>query len=276
MNVDNHSCRLSIPRTENTVHYVQFRRPLTAERRFFFVELENISKLVLDLVQHRSELVFSLSLADQCQVIIGIASSKHALNEAPGLTDDTVGYSSFTGKLLSNRKDVGNMRGHRCKRGDTMGVEIEVFDKEMSVALFSKNFRPIGTRYLTLRDHSQYLPTILIENGGEPVELLVYWQTRVSVPPHYSVVRHFSVRAFSSDFLLFSSRETPRIGVCLKERKLIWKKKYSFSQCIWIIRCAFKHPTVYTKVSQADEWNSFHVLVMNTNWGWARCSARSF
>jgi hypothetical protein len=80
------------------------------------------------------------------------------------------------------------MRGHRCKKGDTIGVEIEVFDKEMSVALFSKNFRPIGTRYMTLRDHSEYFPTILIENGGEPVELLVYWQTRVSVPPHYSVV----------------------------------------------------------------------------------------
>ena len=81
------------------------------------------------------------------------------------------------------------MRGHQCKRGDTMGLEIEIFEQEMSVVLFSKNFRPIGTRYITLRDHSQYYPTILIENGGDPVELLVYWQTRVSVPPHYSVVR---------------------------------------------------------------------------------------
>jgi len=81
------------------------------------------------------------------------------------------------------------MRGHRCKKGDTIGVEVEVFEKEMSVVLFSKNFRPIGTRYMTLRDHSQYFPTILIENNGDPVELLVYWQTRVSVPSHYSVVR---------------------------------------------------------------------------------------
>ena len=110
------------------------------------------------------------------------------MNEVPGLTDDSVGYNIFTGKLYSNRKDVGNMRGHRCRKGDTVGVEIEVFDKEMSVALFSKNFRPIGTRYLTLRDQSQFFPTILIENASTPVELLVYWQTRVSVPPHYSVV----------------------------------------------------------------------------------------
>jgi hypothetical protein len=97
---------------------------------------------------------------------------------------DTVGYNSYSGKLYSNRKDVGNMRGHQCKKGDTMGVEIDVFEKERSVVLFSKNFRPIGTRYLTLNDHSQYFPTILIESNGDPVELLVYWQTRVSVPPH--------------------------------------------------------------------------------------------
>lgn len=133
-------------------------------------------------------LTFLFILGEQCRVTVGIASSKHSLNEAPGFFNDSVGYDTYAGKLYSNGKDVGNMRGHRCRKGDTIGVEIEVFEQEMSVALFSKNFRPIGTRYLTLRDHSQFLPTILIENGGDPVELLVYWQTRVSVPPHYSVV----------------------------------------------------------------------------------------
>ena len=70
-----------------------------------------------------------------------------------------------------------------------MGVEISTFDEDMSVVLFSKNFRPIGTRYLTSGNHAQYLPTILVESDGLPVELLIYWQTRVSVPPQYSVVR---------------------------------------------------------------------------------------
>lgn len=167
LNVDEHLCRVSIPKTETTLHYIQFRKPLTSERRFFFVELEHIT--------------------DQCEVNVGIASSKFEINVAPGLSKDTVGYNSRTGRLYSNRKDVGNMRGHRCKKGDTIGVEVEVFEKEMSVVLFSKNFRPIGTRYMTLRDHSQYFPTILIETNGDPVELLVYWQTRVSVPSHYSV-----------------------------------------------------------------------------------------
>lgn len=100
---------------------------------------------------------------------------------------DTVGYNSFTGHLYTNRKDKGNMQGHACQRGDTMGVEIDVFDEEMSVVLFSKNFRPIGTRYLTLKDQSEYYPTIYIESSGDPVDLIVYWQNRVSVPPYFSM-----------------------------------------------------------------------------------------
>jgi hypothetical protein len=118
-----------------------------------------------------------LCIGEQCEITIGIASSKHA----------------YTGKFYTNRKDVGNMRGHRCKQGDTIGVEIDTYDRQMSVVLFSKNFRPIGTRYLTLQDHTQFYPTILIESNGDPVDLLVYWQTRVSVPPRYSVVRCFLV-----------------------------------------------------------------------------------
>lgn len=168
LSINDYSCRVSVPRTENTVHYIQFQQPLTPERRFFFVELANISP--------------------QCQVTVGIASSNHRFNEAPGIDHDTVGYNSYTGKLHTNRKDTGNMQGNKCRKGDTMGVEVEVFNKEMSVILFSKNFRPIGTRYLTLNDHYEYYPTILIESNGDPVELIVYWQTRVSVPPHYSVV----------------------------------------------------------------------------------------
>ena len=125
-------------------------------------------------------------------MIIGIASSEHGLNEAPGLDRDTVGYNSLTGQLFSNRKDTGNMRGHRCRMGDQMGVEIEAFGKEMNVVLFTKNFRPVGTRYLTLKDSKQLFPTILIESNGEPVEILVHWQTRVSLPTSFNLVRRFS------------------------------------------------------------------------------------
>ncbi len=168
LNINDYTCRVSVPQTENTVHYIQYRQPLTPERRFFFVELENISP--------------------DCQITVGIASSNHEVNEAPGIDHDTVGYNSYTGKLYSNRKDTGNMHGNKCRKGDTIGVEVYVFDKEMSVILFSKNFRPIGTRYLTLKNHWEYFPTILIESNGEPVDLIVYWQTRVSLPPQYNEV----------------------------------------------------------------------------------------
>ncbi|CAF1096486.1 unnamed protein product [Adineta steineri] len=166
LNNNDYACRVSIPTSKNSLHYIQFNRPLTYERRFFFVELDNINQ--------------------QCQVIVGVASSKNKLNEAaPGILQDTVGYNSSTGKLYSSRKHIGNMRGHRCKKGDTMGVEIQVFNKDMSVILFSKNFRPIGTRYLTLNDHSEYFPTVFIENNHYPVELSIYWQTRIAIPPYF-------------------------------------------------------------------------------------------
>ncbi|CAF1350584.1 unnamed protein product, partial [Didymodactylos carnosus] len=165
--VNNQTCTISIPKNERGIHYVQFLKPLTYERRFFFVELEQLS--------------------EHSEIIIGIASSKHSLNKLLGLLTDTIGYHSLEGKLYYNSKDVGNMKGHVCKKGDTMGIEIAVFDKDMSVALFSKNFRPVGTRFLTLQDHSEFMPTIMIESHGEPIELLAYWHTRVSVPPHFSL-----------------------------------------------------------------------------------------
>lgn len=194
MEIDEHSCRILIPKCETTVHYVQFCKPLTPKRRYFFVELELISKTTTSIsfvfsFHHKR---FVSSSDEQTEVIIGIASAEHELNEAPGLDRDTVGYNSLTGQLFSNRKDTGNMRGHRCRMGDQMGVEIEAFGKEMSVVLFTKNFRPVGTRYLTLKDAKQFFPTILIESNGEPVEILVHWQTRVSLPTSFNLVRRFS------------------------------------------------------------------------------------
>ncbi|CAF4439126.1 unnamed protein product, partial [Adineta steineri] len=83
LNNNDYACRVSIPTSKNSLHYIQFNRPLTYERRFFFVELDNINQ--------------------QCQVIVGVASSKNKLNEAaPGILQDTVGYNSSTGKLYSS------------------------------------------------------------------------------------------------------------------------------------------------------------------------------
>ena len=69
-----------------------------------------------------------------------------------------------------------------------MGVEIEKLESKNSVAIFTKNFKPVGTRFLTLEDIGSYLPTVAIQSNGESIEINIYWQTVVSMPPHFNVV----------------------------------------------------------------------------------------
>jgi hypothetical protein len=74
------------------------------------------------------------------------------------------------------------------QKGDTVGIEVEVFEKDMSVALFSKNFKPVGTRFLTVKNTEEFYPTIALASNGEPIEATIYWHTKVSMPPHFNVV----------------------------------------------------------------------------------------
>ena len=69
-----------------------------------------------------------------------------------------------------------------------MTVELEAFAKDMSVVLFSKNLLPIGTRFLTQKDKSQFLPTIVLCGNGSEVEIDVCWQTHILKPRKYNVV----------------------------------------------------------------------------------------
>lgn len=105
----------------------------------------------------------------------------------PGELEKTVGYHS-SGSLLYNGKSQGNMLGQKYSRGDTTGLEVEVFEKKMSVVIFSKNFKSVGTRYLTLEDHDSFLPTIAVQSGGEEIVMNIYWHTVVSMPPHFNIV----------------------------------------------------------------------------------------
>ena len=131
-------------------------------------------------------------------VVIGVgppALLDNDFNKLPGEMSDSIGYHSLTGLLTYNGSSHGNMMGQKCGMGDTIGLEIEVFEKKMSVAVFTRNFKPVGTRFLTLQDRDSFLPTIAILNENddnnkcEAVELNVYWHTVVSMPPHFNVVR---------------------------------------------------------------------------------------
>ena len=72
--------------------------------------------------------------------------------------------------------------------GDVVGVEMEVFEVDMSVALFSRNGSPVGTRFVTQSDHGQLLPTVAICGNGSEVVIDIVWQNRVSDPPVFNVV----------------------------------------------------------------------------------------
>jgi hypothetical protein len=109
-------------------------------------------------------------------------------NKLPGIVEDTVGYHSENGYLYYNGKSQGNMMGKKYGKGDAVGIEMEVMEKDMSVALFSKNYRPVGTRFLTAKNFEEFFPTIAVESNGEPVEIIAYWHTKISMPIHFNVV----------------------------------------------------------------------------------------
>ena len=73
-------------------------------------------------------------------------------------------------------------------KGDTVGLEMEVFERKMSVALFSKNYIPVGTRFLTLKKHKHFFPTVALCANGCDVVIDVVWQNRVAAPPIFSMV----------------------------------------------------------------------------------------
>ena len=135
-------------------------------------------------------MVLSYFIGAKSNFIIGVASSTTELNHRLlGQVQNTTGYQSKSGFLYFNNKTHGNMAGKRYGKGDSVGLEIEVFEKDMSVALFSKNFKPVGTRFFTCSNFEKFYPTLNITSHGEPIEIVVYWQNKVSVPPSFNVVR---------------------------------------------------------------------------------------
>lgn len=170
LKLDNPKTTLKIPAGNPGVYYIQHNRPLTPERRFFFIEI--------------------IDIGEKSNVVVGVSPSslmENKLKNLPGEIDDTIGYHSLTGNMLYNGKSHGNMLGQTCNKGDMMGLEMEVFEKSMSVALFSKNSKPIGTRFLTLEDHDSFFATIGISSKGEAITLNVFWHTVVSMPPHFNI-----------------------------------------------------------------------------------------
>lgn len=170
--IDKTKTIIKIPKNKPGTHFIQYKKAITPERRFFFIEI--------------------IKLGSNSNVVLGIAPStllsNNSTGKLPGQEMDTIGYNSKSGYMYYNGKYHGNMMGHKCSRGDSMALEMEVFEPDMSVAIFSKNFKPVGTRFLTLKNFDEFLPTFAVQSSGEEIELNIFWHTVVSMPPHFNVV----------------------------------------------------------------------------------------
>lgn len=124
-------------------------------------------------------------LDDESVVTFGIADGNFPLNKYPGRTPHTVGYQSRNGKIFANEKSNANTQGHQLHAGDVAGVEVYHFHPRMSVVIFTKNYVPVGTRYLTLDNMKEYFPTIAIYSIMSEVDIDVVLQNRVLGPKVY-------------------------------------------------------------------------------------------
>ncbi|XP_041355029.1 uncharacterized protein LOC121372654 [Gigantopelta aegis] len=168
VDVQDQYTRVRLPAGIMGLHAIQLQRPITEESSCYFVEVRKLN--------------------EDSVVAVGVAGKNLPNNKYPGKFDKSVGWVSRDGKLYYNERTDGNMAGARVGEGDIMTVEVEAFAKDMSVVLFSKNLLPVGTRFLTQKDRSQFLPTIVLCGNGNEVEIDVCWQTHILKPRKYNVM----------------------------------------------------------------------------------------
>ncbi|XP_005088904.1 uncharacterized protein LOC101862618 [Aplysia californica] len=159
---------LRLPADKPGIHTVQLKKPLTENSNFFLIRVRQLS--------------------EDSGIGVGVASHEFPLNKYPGKTRPSVGWTSKDGKMYRNTRHDGNLSGERYQVGDIIGVEMEAFAKEMSVALFTKNFRPVGTAYYTQTNLNEFLPTISLCANGYEVIVEVFWQNMMRGAPLFSVV----------------------------------------------------------------------------------------
>ncbi|XP_071113924.1 uncharacterized protein [Haliotis cracherodii] len=158
LNMEKYS-QLRLPAEEKGIHVIQLQKPFNTVNRSYVLEIRRLN--------------------EDSVVSFGVAGSSFPLKKLPGKCAESVGWVSRDGRLYANEKNQGNMPGERFCEGDTVSMEISSFAKEMSVCLFSKNSRAIGTRYYTEGEMSEHLPTIAVCGNGYDVEIHVYWQTQI-------------------------------------------------------------------------------------------------
>ncbi|KAK3097806.1 hypothetical protein FSP39_013389 [Pinctada imbricata] len=160
-------CRVNLSKNDIGIHVIQFKQPVTADNPYFCVE---IRKLHEDSV-----------------ISIGIADHSFPENKHPGKLQNSTGYMSRDGKMYYSGLSEGNLMGERYEEGDTVGLEMSNFDRKYPIVLFSKNQRPIGTRFLHLTEPDTFLPTVALCGNGYDVEIDIFWQNQYCMGPSFDV-----------------------------------------------------------------------------------------
>lgn len=159
--------KVTLPASKKRIHVIQFKQSLTPTNHYYCMEI--------------------VKLNEDSVVSIGVADSSFPLSKHPGKLKRSTGWVSRDGKMYFNEKCSGNIEGERFNEGDTIGVTVQTFHPELSVVLFIKNDRPVGTRFLSIKDSDQFFPTIALCGNGYDVELHVYYQNRISTPPIFRI-----------------------------------------------------------------------------------------
>ncbi|XP_071135084.1 uncharacterized protein [Mytilus edulis] len=160
-------CRITLPAETMGIHAIQFCKPLTEDNSYFCLDIKTLN--------------------EDSVVTTGVADSNFDLSKHPGKTENTVGWMSQNGRMFYNTRYEGNVNGQRYEEGDTVGLDCSVFESSLPVVLFSKNYHPIGLRYLMANDPSQYFPTIALCGNGYEVVVDVFWHTRLCVGPTFEI-----------------------------------------------------------------------------------------
>ncbi|XP_074655144.1 uncharacterized protein LOC141908822 [Tubulanus polymorphus] len=147
-----------------TCNFLQHKRPLTPEHPYFFAQVN--------------------SLAANSVITIGIAGPDINDDVHPGNWNNTVGYHSNTGRCYTSHKLGANTDGQKFGINDIFGVLVTYFGETMSTVMFLKNGQPVATRYHFEPNHSNFLPTIALENG--PIDLGLMWPEAALGIPKYS------------------------------------------------------------------------------------------
>ncbi|XP_062616121.1 uncharacterized protein LOC134277830 [Saccostrea cucullata] len=159
-------CRVCLSKDAMGIHLIQFRQPLTKGSPYFCIEIRKLN--------------------EDSVLTIGLADSKFPLNKHPGKVPESTGYCSRDGKLYYNKQHEGHSQGERFGEGDMVGVEVSNFGRKHPVALFSKNWRGIDTRYVTILDQDQILPTVAVCGNGYDVEIDIFWQNQYLKGPPFN------------------------------------------------------------------------------------------